>query len=83
MLDGLDWCGGVSLALRVFRPQSGIFVDRQVMPALEAVDITSVDVGFVVQVTVTPGTTLEPEHGLTSMGTTTPSLVRTIVNLFG
>ena len=68
---GLSKWEGVRFALRALGPQPGIFVGRQVMPALEAVDITAVGVGFVLQVTATPGTTLEPEHGLTSWGAAT------------
>ena len=67
-------------------PQSGIFGGGQVMAALEAVDETAVDVRTAVQVAVTPGTTLEPEHGCTSVGVSTLRLglrlVRAIANSY-
>ena len=50
------------------------------MPALEAVDVGAVDVSFFVQITVTPGTTLKPEHGLTSLGPGTLSRARILLS---
>ena len=76
----------MGFVLESLGPRSGIFGGGQVMAALEAVDETAVDVRTAVQVAVTPGTTLELEHGRTYVGVSTLRLglrlVRAIANLY-
>ena len=69
--DGLNWREGIGLAVEASGPQLGVFGGGQVMAALEAFDVTAVVVRVAVQVAVAPGTALEPEHGLTSVGVST------------